>query len=86
MKGFVKLNTYQVPQSGIYLFSATDGFCRLSEMEKTKLLMMTMNNKYLSKPKRAHIVYANEAKAIQSPVFMKTHQSSPLVKSYAYNK
>lgn len=96
MKGLVKLDTYRIPQSGIYLFSATDGFSRLSDMDETKKKMLMMNKKHISKSKQGHIVYANGAKAVQPPkktLDINSYearefvcQSSPLVQSYADNK
>ncbi|VVC32099.1 Hypothetical protein CINCED_3A005401 [Cinara cedri] len=88
MKGFVKLETNQVPLSGIYVFSNVDGFTRLNDSDKTQSMMMMMKNR--DEPKKGKVVYADGAQALQPP--KKTldinkareavHQSSPLLKSY----
>lgn len=89
MKGFVKLETNQVPQSGIYLFSNSEGFIRLNDSDKTQSMMMMM--KHRDEPKKGKVVYVDGAQALQPP--KKTldltkareavNQSSPLMKSYA---
>lgn len=88
MKGFVKLETNQVPQSGIYVFSNTDGLTRLSDNDKTQSMMMMM--KHRDEPKRGKLVYADGAQALLPPKKIldiskareAVHQSSPLMKSY----
>lgn len=89
MKGFVKLETNQVPQSGIFLFSNSDGFTRLNDSDKTQCMMMMM--KHRDEPKKSKLIYADGAQALLPP--KKTldlskareavNQSSPLMKSYA---
>ncbi|XP_050532347.1 uncharacterized protein LOC126900559 isoform X2 [Daktulosphaira vitifoliae] len=89
MKGFVKLETNQVPQSGIYLFSGVDGFTRLNDSDKTQSMMMMM--KHRDEPKKGKVVYTEGAQALQPPkrtldlakARESVHQSSPLMKSYA---
>lgn len=89
MKGFVKLETNQVPQSGIYLFSNVDGFTKLNDSDKTQTMMMMM--KHRDEPKKGKIVYIDGAQALQPPKKIldiskareTVHQSSPLMKSYA---
>lgn len=89
MKGFVKLETNQVPQSGVYLFSNMDGFTRLNDSDKTQTMMMMM--KHRDEPKRGKVVYAEGAQALVPPKKAldiskardSINQSSPLVKSYA---
>lgn len=89
MKGFVKLETNQVPQSGIFLFSNSNGYTRLSDSDKTQSMMMMM--KHRDEPKKGKVVYADGAQALQPPKRMfdlnkareSVHHSSPLMKSYA---
>lgn len=91
MKGFVKLETNQVPQPGVYMFTSTDGFSRLSDCDKTQIMMMMMKSR---DDRKGKVVYADGAQALQPP--KKTldiskarefvHQSSPLMKSYANKK
>jgi len=89
MKGFVKLETNQVPQSGVYLFSNIDGFTRLNDSDKTQSMMMMM--KHRDDPKKGKIVYADGAQALVptkktldlSKAREAVNQSSPLIKSYA---
>lgn len=92
MKGFVKLETNQVPQSGIYLFSSMDGFTRLNDSDKTHTMMMMM--KHRDEPKKGKVVYTDGAQALLPPNMPKktldlakaretVHQASPLMKSYA---
>ncbi|XP_060872505.1 uncharacterized protein LOC132946497 isoform X2 [Metopolophium dirhodum] len=88
-KGFVKLETNQVPLSGIYIYSNNEGFIRLNLSDKTHSMMLMMKNR--DDPKKGKVVYADGAQALQPP--KKTldlskaretvHQSSPLMKSYA---
>lgn len=88
MKGFVKLETNQVPQSGVYVFSNIDGFTRLNDSDKTQSMMMMMKNR--DEPKRGKVVYADGAQALQPPKKLldlnkareTVNQSSPLLKSY----
>lgn len=85
----MKLETNQVPQSGIYLFSNMDGFTRLNDSDKTQTMMMMM--KHRDEQKKGKVVYADGAQALLPP--KKTfdlakaretvHQASPLMKSYA---
>lgn len=89
MKGFVKLETNQVPLSGIYVYSNNEGFTRLNLSDKTQSMMMMMKNR--DDPKKGKVVYADGAVPPQPP--KKTldlikareavNQSSPLMKSYA---
>lgn len=89
MKGFVKLETNHVPQSGIYLFSSNDGLTRLHDGDKTQSMMMMM--KHRDEPKKGKVVYTDGAQALQPPKKLldlnkareAVHQSSPLMKSYA---
>lgn len=89
MKGFVKLETNQVPASGIYVFSSADGFTRLNDSDKTQSMMMMM--KHRNDPKKGKVVYADGAQALQplkkildiSKAREAVNQSSPLMKSYA---
>ncbi|XP_050439895.1 uncharacterized protein LOC126845274 isoform X2 [Adelges cooleyi] len=89
MKGFVKLETNQVPQSGMYLFSGVDGFTRLNDSDKTQSMMMMM--KHRDEPKKGKVIYADGAQALQpqkrtldlAKARESVHQSSPLMKSYA---
>ncbi|XP_026806564.1 uncharacterized protein LOC113549452 isoform X3 [Rhopalosiphum maidis] len=88
-KGFVKLETNQVPQSGIYIYSNNEGFTRLNVSDKTQSMMLMMKNR--DDPKKGKVVYIDGAQVLQPP--KKTldltkareavNQSSPLMKSYA---
>lgn len=90
MKGFVKLETNQVPQSGLYVFSNADGFTRLNDTDKTSCMMLMMKNRDESK-KGGRAVYTDGAQSLVPP--KKTldlsrareavQQSSPLMKAYA---
>jgi hypothetical protein len=92
MKGFVKLETNQVPQSGIYLFSNLDGFTRLNDSDKTQTMMMMM--KHRDEPKKGKVVYADGAQALLpqkktldlAKARETVHQASPLMKSYTNKK
>jgi len=85
----VKLETNQVPLSGIYIYSSNEGFIRLNVSDKTQTMMLMMKNR--DDPKKGKVVYADGAQALQPP--KKTldltkaretvNQSSPLMKSYA---
>lgn len=85
----MKLETNQVPQSGVYMFSSTDGLIKLNDNDKTQAMMMMM--KHREDPKKGKSVYANGAEAFQPPKKIldiskareTVHQSSPLIKSYA---
>lgn len=88
----MKLETNQVPQPGVYMFSSTQGFCRLNDCDKTQSMMIMM--KSYDEPKKGKTVYADGAQALIPP--KKTldiskarefvHQSSPLMKSYTNKK
>lgn len=85
----MKLETNQVPLSGIYLFSNNEGYTRLNVSDKTQSMMFMMKNR--DDPRKGKVVYADGAQALLPP--KKTldlskareavHQSSPLMKSYA---
>lgn len=85
----MKLETNQVPQSGVYLFSNVDGFTKLNDNDKTQSMMMMM--KHREEPTKGKSVYAEGAQAFQPPKKIldiskareTVHQSSPLMKSYA---
>jgi len=88
----VKLETNQVPQSGIYIYSNNEGFTRLNVSDKTQSMMLMMKNR--DDPKKGKVVYIDGAQVLQPQ--KKTldlikareavNQSSPLMKSYANKK
>lgn len=85
----MKLETNQVPLSGIYIYSTNEGYTRLNLTDKTQSMMLMMKNR--DDPKKGKVIYADGAQLLQPP--KKTldltkaretvHQSSPLMKSYA---
>lgn len=85
----MKLETNQVPQSGVYLFSNVDGFSRLNDVDKATCLMLMMKNR--NELKKSKVIYADGAESLMPS--KKTldickareavNQSSPLMKSYA---
>lgn len=85
----MKLETNQVPQSGVYIYSNNEGFTRLNLSDKTQSMMMMMKNR--DDPKKGKLIYTDGAQALQpikktldlSKARETVHQSSPLMKSYA---